>query len=200
MIAVANLLPDRTQCFYFTLHFFFQELLPPPQLLFEDSGPRLPGQRHPREKGRPLPLRRPFLAVERSRQSAAPLRGGRENAALRPGRRIRVLGSANQALPLQLLQRIVDLRTRNARPVPHLPPLQFQVCLVPVHGTLSEQAQQNQVRRGQFTFLSGGHRALSAYGSNTTTGAFPEEASDPSPAPPLPETHPDSRCPALSRS
>src|SRR4029077_5546000 len=100
MIAVANLLPDRAQCLFFALHFFLQELLPPPQLLLEDSRSRLPGQSHPREKGGPLPLRGPFLAPECSRERAAPLRAWCENAAFRPGRRIRILGSANQALRL----------------------------------------------------------------------------------------------------
>jgi hypothetical protein len=47
---------------------------------------------------------------------------------------------------LQFFQRVVDLGTGNLGPLPYVPPHQLRPQLVTVHGTLSQQAENDQIR------------------------------------------------------
>src|SRR5580704_2491705 len=71
------------------------------------------------------------------------------SAAFRSPRRLSRFCCSNQASVREFFQRLVNLRPRQVRPIPNLPPLQLQVRLVPVHRPLCQQAQQHQIRRRQ---------------------------------------------------
>src|SRR5260370_32805237 len=84
VILVTYLVVNRKQSFLFSLDFFQQEFSSPLQLLQEDSRPRLPGKRHPRQKRRTFSLRGPVFLLQSSRKRLAPFLRGLKCAALRP--------------------------------------------------------------------------------------------------------------------
>jgi len=55
---------------------------------------------------------------------------------------------------LQLPKRIVDLGTRNLRPLPHVPAHQLCPQLIAVHRALGQHAEDDKVRRGKIPGLS----------------------------------------------
>ena len=144
-----HFLQNRPQRFLLPRQFPVQKFLPPRDLLLENSRPCLPRQRHPRQKRRPLALRRPFLLFQSLAQSVAALRRSLKHAPFRPRRWLIALSRAHKTRRRQFFQRIINLRPRNPRPIPHAPPLQLKVRLVPMHPPLRQQAQQNQIRRSQ---------------------------------------------------
>jgi hypothetical protein len=149
MIRMPHFLQDARQHFLLSPYFFFQKFSPPFNLLLEYARPRLPRKRDPCQKRRPVPLRRPFLPFQRFRQSCPPFRRRCKRAAHRPCRRLIRYRIPNHPRPRQFLQRVINLRPRNPRPIPYLPPLQFQICLISMHRPLRQQAQQHQIRRRQ---------------------------------------------------
>ena len=153
MIRMPHFLQNRSQRFLFAGNFRLQKFLPAPDLLLKDARPRLPRKCDPRQKRRPLPLRRPFLALQSIRQRGSPLRRRCKTAALRPRSGLFGFERANHPSTRQFFQRIVNLRTRNPRPIPNLAPLQFRIRLIPVHRPLRQQAEQNQIRRRQLQFF-----------------------------------------------
>src|ERR1700682_1165061 len=163
MTRMSDFLQNRPQCFFLALQFLPQEFLPPPQLLPKNPRPRQPGQRHPSQKRRPLPLRSPLLAFQRIRGSRTPLRRSRKHAAFRALGRLPALHRPHKSRLRQFSQRIINLRPRNPRPVPHAPPLELQIRLIPMHRPLRQQTKQNQTRRSQHQPLPIPHKPPSTW-------------------------------------
>src|SRR5882724_1058342 len=148
-----HLFQNGRQNFLLSRNFLLQKLPSPLQLFLKHPRPCLPRKRNPRQKRRPLPLASPLVALESNRQRSLPLRCRFESASLRPSRRFTRLQSPDQSRTCQFFQRVINLRPRNPRPVPDLPPLQLQIRLIPVHRPLRQQTQQHQIRRSQPQFL-----------------------------------------------
>jgi hypothetical protein len=153
MVGMPHFLQNRAQRFLFSCQFLLQEFLPPPELLLKHARPRLPRKRHPCQKCGPVPLRRPIFAFECIGKRRPPLRRSFIAAPLRPRSRLVCLQRTNHPGPRQFFERVINLRSRNPRPVPNLAPLQFRICLIPVHRALRQQTQKHQVWRGQPQFL-----------------------------------------------
>jgi len=153
MMRMPDLFQNRPQSLALPLQLRLQKSLPPLELLPKHPRPRQPRQRHPRQKRRPLPLGSPFLSFQRIRRSRPPLRRSFKHAAFRPPRRLPALHSSDKSPLCQFPQRIINLRPRNSRPIPHAPPLQLQIRLIPMHRPLRQQTKQNQIRRSQHKLL-----------------------------------------------
>ena len=149
MVRMPHFFQDRAQDFLLSYHFLLKKLLPPTNLLLKHSRPRLPGERNPSQKRRPVSLRRPIFAFERIRQCCATFGRRLKAAALRPRSRLIRFQRTNQPGTRQFFQRIVNLWTRNPRPILDLSPHQFCVRLIPVHRPLRQQTQEHQIRRRQ---------------------------------------------------
>src|SRR5207253_6083706 len=168
-------------------------------------------------KCRPLAPRRPFLPLQSIRKLLRSPSRRRIHLPLGPFRFLPIRRRPQHPQPRQFLQRIVNLRPRNPRPVLHLSPHQLRIRLIPMHRPLRQQTQQHQIRRRQprtvllfpllhsvlplrlCVNLSSGFLCLvSSFfaRSTTTTGISPPPISDPSPAPPPPPTCPARHCPA----
>jgi len=152
MIRMPHLFQNRRQNFLLPQNLFLQKFPPPLQLFLKHPRPRLPRKRNPRQKRRPLPLRSPFLALQCLCKRSLALRGSFERAPFRPRCRLIRFQSPDQSCSRQFLQRVINLRPRNPRPIPNLPPLQFQIRLIPVHRPFRQQTQQHQIRRSQPQF------------------------------------------------
>ena len=146
MVGMPDFLQNRAQRFLLSRHFLLQKFLPPPDLPLKYSWPCLPGEGHPSQKWRPVPLRRPFFAFQSIGQRRAPLRRGFKATPLRPCRLLAGLQRTNHSCPSQLFQRVVNLRPRNPRPIPYFAPLQFRIRLIPVHRPFRQQTKQHQIR------------------------------------------------------
>ena len=149
MILMPHLTQNRSQRLPLSNNLALEKRRPPLQLQAHACRPRLPGQRQPGQERRPLPLRSPLLPLQSIRQSRPPLRRSLETTSFRSlCRRLR-LQRPDQPRPRQFLQRIINLRPRNPRPIPYLSPLQFRVGLIPMHRPLRQQTQKHQIRSSQ---------------------------------------------------
>ena len=125
MVGMADFAQDGLQSGLLTLQLRRQEFSAPLNLLSDHPRPRLPRKRHPGEKPRTFALRGPVFTLQRAGQGRATARCHGENATVRTCGGLGVLTGAEQAESFQLFQRIVNLRTRNPRPVAHLAALQL---------------------------------------------------------------------------
>ena len=194
-----NLGAHRPQRSLFALQLLRQKFLPLAQLPIKYSRASLPRQGDPCEKRRPLSLIRPFLALQRICQRRTARGRCAKHTALRSGHRLIAVSTSDQPKPCQFLQRVIHLRTRDTRPVAYLPPLQFQVRLIPMHRAFRQQAEQHQVRCRKLALPSPGHPAPFASGSNTTIRTSSPEGADCAPAPRPHEKHPGNTDPASAR-
>src|SRR5215472_1333442 len=199
MKLMANFFLDCAQRLFLASEFARQEFFPAPELFADNLRPRLPGESHPGEEWRPLPLRGPVSALQRRGQRHAPFGGGCENTAFRAKSRLLIAGFANEPLPCKLLQRIVDLWPRHSRPILYLAAFQFQVGLVAMHGLLRQEAEQDQVGHREIALPSWRHCLLSAGGSRTATGIAPAAAADRVPEPRLLQKRPGSKYRCVDR-
>ncbi len=128
----------------------FQKLLPASHLFRKHPRTGLPRQRDPGEEGRTLALHRPVFALQRIPQGSPSFGGRGKHSPLWTCLWLITLGGVDQSQPGQLFQRVIDLRPGNSGPIPDLATLQFLIRLIAVHGPFRQQAEQHQVRRGQF--------------------------------------------------
>ena len=147
MVRMSHFFQDRAQNFLFSYHFLLEKSLSPPNLLLKHSRPRLPGERNPSQKRRPVPLRRPIFAFESIAQCRAPPGRCLKAAPLRPRSRLVHVQRTYHPCARQFFQRVVNLWPRNPRPILDLPPHQFRIRLIPMHRPLRQQTQKHQVRR-----------------------------------------------------
>jgi hypothetical protein len=147
------LLQNRPQHFLLLRNFFFQKLPAPRNLPLHHARPRSPGKRHPSQKGWPIPLRRPILSFESIRQRRFTLLRCLKTATFRPRSGLPRFQRTNHPRPRQFLQRVIDLRPGNPRPIFYLAPHQFCIGLIPMHRSFRQQAQKHQVRRSEPQFL-----------------------------------------------
>src|SRR5258708_2849603 len=199
MEAMSHFFSNRAQRGLLQSQFLLKERLPASNLPRKHRRPRLPGERDPGEKRRPLALRSPFLALQCIGERRAPLGCSRKGASFGADYRLLALGRSDQSEPRQFLERIVHLRPRNAGPMANLAAFQLLIRFVAVHGSLGQETQQDQIRRGQFTRLGDGHHAPFGAGSSTTTGIVRRVDPDRPPAPPPPRTPPDRTSVASAR-
>src|SRR5580698_9185802 len=153
VIRMPYLLQNRPQHFLLLRNFFFQKLPAPRNLPFHHARPRSPGKRHPSQKGWPIPLRRPILSFESIRQRRFTLLRCLKTATFRPRSGLPRFQRTNHPRPRQFLQRVIDLRSGNPRPIFYLAPHQFCIGLIPMHRSFRQQAQKHQVRRSEPQFL-----------------------------------------------
>src|SRR5208283_1660728 len=149
-----------------------------------------PGESDPGEKRWSLTVRRPLLTLQRIAQGRAPFGGRMEDAAFRTPRRQLNFGCANQPELRQLLERVIHLWPRNARPLAYLTTFQLCIGLVAVHRPLREQAEEHKVGSRQIALSSGRHHLPCACGSSATIGAAQSADSGSSLALQLPEIRP----------
>src|SRR2546422_7470386 len=205
MIGVAYFLFDALQDGGLARQFHFQEGPAAVNLLANCSWASLPGKRHPGEERRTVALRSPLLALESFGQRRPPAgRRGKHGSLGTRGRIVRFRG-ADEAAANQFLKRVIDLWAGDSRPVAHFAAFQFEIGLVAVHRALGEQAQQNQVRRGERVprGVTSAHLSLSrwpsAAGSNTTIVIARQEAADAAPGPQRLRKRRGSRCRGAGR-
>jgi hypothetical protein len=84
MIPVPHLFQHRRKNLLRSQNLAPEKLLPPPQLQAHRRRPRLPGQRHPRQKRRPIAPRSPLLSLQCIRQCNPPLSRSLKAAPFRP--------------------------------------------------------------------------------------------------------------------
>src|SRR5260370_20828128 len=84
VVFVTYLVVNRKQSFLFSLDLIQQEFTPLLQLLQEDSRPRLPGKRHPRQKRRTLSMSSPPFVFYSIRERLAPFLRTLTRPPLRP--------------------------------------------------------------------------------------------------------------------
>jgi len=142
-------LKNRPQYFLFPLQFLVQEFPPSLNLFLKHAQPCLPGEGQPGLESGTFALRRPFFAFQGVGQGLLPLCSRFKHAAIRSCGWLCVFRCPEEPGAPQLFQRVVNLRPRYSRPIPYLAPLELRVCLIAVHRTLRQQAQQNQIRRRQ---------------------------------------------------
>ncbi len=109
-----------------------------------------------------IPLCGPVSALECFGRCGAAGGGGLKDGALRTGGRFAVARFANEAGGGKLLQRIVNLRPRNGRPIANVAPLHLQVGFVAMHGALSQKTEEHKIRNGQYCLFLRSHRYLAS--------------------------------------
>ena len=90
----------------------------------------------------------PVRALQSVGERGATARRGFEDAALRATRALLRFGRSDDAEAREFVERIVNLRPRNSRPVANLPEFKQRVGLLAVHGSFGEKAEQDQIGSG----------------------------------------------------
>ena len=138
--SLVELVPDfranRLEHFFLASQLPFEKFLAALDLPGENAGTGLPGKRHPREKWRTFAGSYPIAAFQSIRERRNSALRGLKNTPLRTFGGIGASAWANESRTRELLDGIVDLWPRDARPVANLAPFQFGIGLIAVHRRL----------------------------------------------------------------